>query len=105
MLDDAKSGVNCESSLHPFYHVYTRPGSGLNNFFFHLLLDSYSLYNIQWVEWLIYCVMIFSTSVMLNLQIAKITEEGATLFPPFSLKTYWEFSAFKNPTVGAEGSW
>lgn len=42
---------------------------------------------------------------MLNLQIAKMTEEGATMFPPFSLKTYWEFSAFKNPTVGAEGSW
>ncbi|KAL2328648.1 hypothetical protein Fmac_022075 [Flemingia macrophylla] len=38
-------------------------------------------------------------------QIAKMTEEGATLFPPFSLKTYWELSAFKNPTVDAEGSW
>lgn len=40
-----------------------------------------------------------------GLQISKITDEGATVYPPFSLKTYWEFSAFKNPTVGAEGSW
>ncbi|CAJ1957725.1 unnamed protein product [Sphenostylis stenocarpa] len=31
--------------------------------------------------------------------------KGVTVFPPFSLKTYWEFSTFKNPTVGAEGSW
>ncbi|KAL1317421.1 hypothetical protein HN51_069507 [Arachis hypogaea] len=44
-------------------------------------------------------------SAVNKIQISKITEEGATLFPPFSLKTYWEFSAFKNPTVGAEGSW
>ncbi|CAJ1957663.1 unnamed protein product [Sphenostylis stenocarpa] len=26
--------------------------------------------------------------------------KGVTVFPPFSLKTYWEFSAFKNPTRG-----
>ncbi|XP_008810310.1 proteasome subunit beta type-4-like [Phoenix dactylifera] len=38
-------------------------------------------------------------------QIAKITEEGVTIFPPYSLKTFWGFSAFKNPTKGAEGSW
>ncbi|RDY13824.1 Pentatricopeptide repeat-containing protein, mitochondrial, partial [Mucuna pruriens] len=43
-------------------------------------------------------------SAVNKIQIAKMTEEGATLFPPFSLKTYWEFSAFKNPTTGAEGS-
>lgn len=49
--------------------------------------------------------MILGAFIMLNLQISKISEEGATVFPPFSLKTYWEFSAFKNPTVGAEGSW
>ncbi|GMH08771.1 hypothetical protein Nepgr_010611 [Nepenthes gracilis] len=44
-------------------------------------------------------------SAVNKLQIAKITEEGVTISPPYSLKTYWEFSAFKNPTVGAEGSW
>ncbi|KAJ1422028.1 Small GTPase superfamily [Sesbania bispinosa] len=41
-------------------------------------------------------------SAVNKIQISKITEEGATVFQPFSLKTYWEFSAFKNPTVGAE---
>lgn len=51
------------------------------------------------------CFIILSGSAVLNFQIVKMTEEGATVFPPFSLKTYWEFSAFKNPTVGAEGSW
>ncbi|CAJ1968701.1 unnamed protein product [Sphenostylis stenocarpa] len=35
----------------------------------------------------------------------KVTDEGVTVFPSFSLKTYWEFSAFKSPTMGAEGSW
>jgi 20S proteasome subunit beta 7 len=49
--------------------------------------------------------VIFIASIMSNLQISKITEEGATVYPPFSLKTYWEFSAFQNPTLGAEGSW
>ncbi|OIV95145.1 hypothetical protein TanjilG_21535 [Lupinus angustifolius] len=44
-------------------------------------------------------------SAVNKIQISKITEEGATVFPPFSLKTYWEFSAFRNPTAGAEGSW
>ncbi|CAL0334049.1 unnamed protein product [Lupinus luteus] len=44
-------------------------------------------------------------SAVNKIQISKITEEGATLFPPFSLKTHWEFSAFRNPTAGAEGSW
>ncbi|GMN34197.1 hypothetical protein TIFTF001_042013 [Ficus carica] len=38
-------------------------------------------------------------------QIAKITEEGVTISQPYSLKTFWGFSAFQNPTVGAEGSW
>ncbi|KAJ8438857.1 hypothetical protein Cgig2_007702 [Carnegiea gigantea] len=37
--------------------------------------------------------------------IAKITEEGVSISPPYSLKTFWEFSAFKNPTAGAAGSW
>ncbi|CAL0304095.1 unnamed protein product [Lupinus luteus] len=41
-------------------------------------------------------------SAVNKIQISKITEEGATLFPPFSLKTNWEFSAFRNPTAGAE---
>ncbi|XP_078437223.1 20S proteasome beta subunit G1 [Wolffia australiana] len=38
-------------------------------------------------------------------QIAKITEDGATIFPAYSLKTFWGFSAFKNPAKFAEGSW
>lgn len=38
-------------------------------------------------------------------QIAKITEEGFTVSEPYSLKTFWDFNAFKNPTLGAEGSW
>ncbi|XP_075505148.1 proteasome subunit beta type-4-like [Primulina tabacum] len=44
-------------------------------------------------------------SAVNKIQISKITEEGVTTFPPYSLKTYWNFSAFQNPTVGAEGSW
>ncbi|KAK9280299.1 hypothetical protein L1049_013987 [Liquidambar formosana] len=44
-------------------------------------------------------------SAINKLQIAKITEEGTTISPPYSLKTFWGFSAFKNPTLGAEGSW
>nr|GMC84535.1 proteasome subunit beta type-4 [Ipomoea batatas] len=43
-------------------------------------------------------------SAVNKIQIVKITEEGATSFPPYSLKTYWGFSAFENPTSGAEGS-
>ncbi|KAF0924258.1 hypothetical protein E2562_009965 [Oryza meyeriana var. granulata] len=31
-------------------------------------------------------------------QIAKITAEGATIYAPYSLKTYWSFSAFENPS-------
>ncbi|KAK7819180.1 proteasome subunit beta type-4 [Quercus suber] len=38
-------------------------------------------------------------------KIAKITEEGVTISQPYSLKTFWGYSAFQNPTVGAEGSW
>ncbi|KAH7560991.1 hypothetical protein JRO89_XS10G0155500 [Xanthoceras sorbifolium] len=44
-------------------------------------------------------------SAVNKLQIAKITEEGVTISQPYSLKTFWGFSAFQNPTVGAEGSW
>ncbi|KAL8139711.1 hypothetical protein V2J09_005732 [Rumex salicifolius] len=40
-----------------------------------------------------------------HIYIAKITDEGVTISPPYSLKTFWEFSAFRNPTAGAEGSW
>ncbi|BBN68584.1 Disease resistance protein TIR-NBS-LRR class family [Prunus dulcis] len=39
------------------------------------------------------------------LKISKITEEGVTISQPYSLKTFWGFSAFENPTLGAEGSW
>lgn len=45
------------------------------------------------------------TTYILQSQIAKITEEGVTISQPYSLKTFWGFSAFQNPTVGAEGSW
>ncbi|GMY32281.1 proteasome subunit beta type-4-like [Fagus crenata] len=45
------------------------------------------------------------TTAVNKLQIAKITEEGVTISQPYSLKTFWGFSAFENPTVGAEGSW
>lgn len=38
-------------------------------------------------------------------QVAKITEEGVTISQPYSLKTFWGFTSFQNPTVGAEGSW
>ncbi|KAJ8420859.1 hypothetical protein Cgig2_020053 [Carnegiea gigantea] len=51
-------------------------------------------------------VLIYRDRSAINkLQIAKITAEGVTISPPYSLKTFWEFSAFKNPTAGAEGSW
>ncbi|KAM4073442.1 hypothetical protein ACB094_10G019500 [Castanea mollissima] len=45
------------------------------------------------------------TTAVNELQIAKITEEGVTISQPCSLKTFWGYSAFQNPTVGAEGSW
>ncbi|KAM7277634.1 hypothetical protein ACFE04_004768 [Oxalis oulophora] len=45
------------------------------------------------------------TSAVNKIQMVKITEEGVTNFPPYSLRTYWEFSAFQNPTASAEGSW
>ncbi|GAA0168798.1 protease [Lithospermum erythrorhizon] len=44
-------------------------------------------------------------SAVNKLQIAKITEEGVKVYDPYSLKTFWNFKAFQNPTVGAEGSW
>ncbi|CAN6692468.1 unnamed protein product [Malus baccata var. baccata] len=44
-------------------------------------------------------------SAVNKLQISKITEEGVTISQPYSLKTFWGFSAFENPTLGAEGSW
>ncbi|XP_076926626.1 proteasome subunit beta type-4-like [Bidens hawaiensis] len=44
-------------------------------------------------------------SAVNKLQIANITEEGLTISQPYSLKTFWNFAAFQNPTVGAEGSW
>ncbi|CAK9174408.1 unnamed protein product [Ilex paraguariensis] len=44
-------------------------------------------------------------SAINKLQIAKITEEGITISQPYALKTFWNFSAFQNPTLGAEGSW
>ncbi|XP_074319579.1 proteasome subunit beta type-4-like [Silene latifolia] len=44
-------------------------------------------------------------SAVNKLQIAKITEGDVSISPPYSLKTYWDFAAFKNPTASAEGSW
>ncbi|KAF6150475.1 hypothetical protein GIB67_030276 [Kingdonia uniflora] len=45
-------------------------------------------------------------SAINKLQITKITEEGATVYQPYALKTHWGFTAFKNPANGgAEGSW
>ncbi|PKI73134.1 hypothetical protein CRG98_006476 [Punica granatum] len=44
-------------------------------------------------------------SAVNKLQMAKITEEGVTTYKPYSLRTHWGYSAFENPTVGAEGSW
>lgn len=38
-------------------------------------------------------------------QIAKITTEGSTIYPPYALKTNWGFSAFENPSKGAVGTW
>ncbi|PPD92912.1 hypothetical protein GOBAR_DD10145 [Gossypium barbadense] len=56
------------------------------------------------------CYMLWTTVVWLPVkmalnQIAKITEDGVTISQPYSLKTYWEFSAFENPAQGAIGSW
>ncbi|CAN6857723.1 unnamed protein product [Brassica oleracea] len=44
-------------------------------------------------------------SAINKLQISKITEEGVTVSQLYSLKTFWEFQAFHNPTAGAQGSW
>ncbi|KAL3617696.1 Proteasome subunit beta type-4 [Castilleja foliolosa] len=44
-------------------------------------------------------------SAVNKLQIAKITDEGITISQPYALKTFWDLAAFKNPTLGAEGSW
>ncbi|KAH7670843.1 Proteasome endopeptidase complex protein [Dioscorea alata] len=44
-------------------------------------------------------------SAINKFQLAKITEEGTTIYPRYSLKTFWGFSAFQNPTKGAVGSW
>ncbi|CAL1403381.1 unnamed protein product [Linum trigynum] len=38
-------------------------------------------------------------SAVNKLQIAKITEEGVTISQPYSLKTFWGFTAFNNPTA------
>jgi 20S proteasome subunit beta 7 len=38
-------------------------------------------------------------------QIAKITTEGSTIYPPYALKTNWGFAAFENPSQGAVGTW
>ncbi|PIA32870.1 hypothetical protein AQUCO_04300066v1 [Aquilegia coerulea] len=44
-------------------------------------------------------------SAINKLQVAKITEEGVTISQPYSLKTFWGFNAFQNPSKGAEGTW
>ncbi|CAN7016677.1 unnamed protein product [Brassica rapa subsp. trilocularis] len=52
------------------------------------------------------CVLLYRDRSAINkLQIAKITEEGVTVSQPYSLKTFWEYKAFHNPTAGAEGFW
>ncbi|KAE8813882.1 Proteasome subunit beta type-4 [Hordeum vulgare] len=33
-------------------------------------------------------------------QIAKITTEGSTIYPPYALKTNWGFAAFEKPVQG-----
>ncbi|XP_023753618.1 proteasome subunit beta type-4 [Lactuca sativa] len=43
-------------------------------------------------------------SAVNKIQIEKITDEGLTISEPYSLKTFWNFGAFQNPTVCAEGS-
>lgn len=53
----------------------------------------------------LYDLDIDSNTTVLILQIAKITEEGVSISPPYALKTFWKFSAFQNPAKGAEGSW
>uniref|UniRef100_A0A0D9WIZ3 Proteasome subunit beta n=1 Tax=Leersia perrieri TaxID=77586 RepID=A0A0D9WIZ3_9ORYZ len=52
-------------------------------------------------------VLLYRDPTSINkFQVAKITSEGAAIYPPYSLKTYWGFSAFKNPTKDSsiEGS-
>ncbi|PKA52478.1 Proteasome subunit beta type-4 [Apostasia shenzhenica] len=44
-------------------------------------------------------------SAINKFQIAKITKDGVTISEPYALKTFWGFSAFQNPSKGAEGSW
>ncbi|XP_026423881.1 proteasome subunit beta type-4-like [Papaver somniferum] len=44
-------------------------------------------------------------SAINKLQISNITAEGVTISQPYSLKTFWGLSAFKDPTKGAQGSW
>ncbi|XP_039157079.1 proteasome subunit beta type-4 isoform X2 [Eucalyptus grandis] len=44
-------------------------------------------------------------SAVNKIQIVKITEEGTTNFPPYSLKTFWGFESYENPTAGEEGLW
>ncbi|CAN6466111.1 unnamed protein product [Victoria cruziana] len=44
-------------------------------------------------------------SAINKIQIAQVTEEGFKLFQPYSLKTFWGFSAFENPSKGAVGTW
>ncbi|TVU08931.1 hypothetical protein EJB05_42358, partial [Eragrostis curvula] len=51
-------------------------------------------------------VLLYRDRASINkFQIAKITTEGATIYPPYSLKTFWGFSHFENPSQGAVGSW
>ncbi|KAL4602051.1 hypothetical protein ACB092_10G024400 [Castanea dentata] len=45
------------------------------------------------------------TTAVNKVQIAKITEESVTISQPYSLKTFWGYSAFQNLKVGDEGSW
>ncbi|BBN13225.1 20S proteasome subunit beta 7 [Marchantia polymorpha subsp. ruderalis] len=44
-------------------------------------------------------------SAINKVQVANITEAGINISEPYALKTNWDYNAFKNPTVGAEGSW
>ncbi|KAL5706336.1 proteasome endopeptidase complex [Ranunculus cassubicifolius] len=44
-------------------------------------------------------------SAINKLQIANITEEVVTISQPYSLKTFWGFDAFQNPSKGTPGTW
>lgn len=44
-------------------------------------------------------------SAINKFQIANITDKGVTISQPYSLKTFWGFAAFENPSQNAEGSW